>query len=324
MRAESFDLAVQIHGPGAHANPQVSLLGARLTAGCHGVSALQLERSLPHLSTQHEVFRWLDVVAQVGAQGMPTEAVLTLTKEDEAAAADALPASAGELVALNPGSFSAASAVARREVYVTSPPDGRTRCPGGFSLGSAADAPLAASVQEELQGQAIDLTGKLTERALAGVLVRCRLVVGNDSDALRLAQVVTNAHGRHLLVAHTDERRPAAARPAQGGRRLELCLPHLWRRPHPGPLRSRGLPGCRGVGRGSAAGCVRTARPLAAVPEVQGNQEQNRADNRCPDTYGAKGATRRLLGDELVEHSRQTRSPPTQCRCTPTCRGDGR
>ena len=189
MRAESFDLAVQIHGPGAHANPQVSLLGARLTAGCHGVSALQLERSLPHLSTQHEVFRWLDVVAQVGAQGMPTEAVLTLTKEDEAAAADALPASAGELVALNPGSFlrrqqwpvEKFTSLARRLVE---------RGAQVVLLGSAADAPLAASVQEELQGQVIDLTGKLTERALAGVLVRCRLVVGNDSDALRLAQAL--------------------------------------------------------------------------------------------------------------------------------------
>lgn len=186
MQAERFDVALQLHGPGEHANPVVARLGAALTVGCHGETALRLDRSLPHIGTQHEVFRWLEVVEQIGVHATCWEPSVRVTKEDEGLAAAALASTNGPLVVLSVG------AVHPRRRWAAT----------GFAhiadalvehglqiviVGSADDAPIARSTQEAMQRPGIDLTGKLGIRALAGVLARSRLVIGNDSDALRLA-----------------------------------------------------------------------------------------------------------------------------------------
>ena len=48
MRAERFDLALQLYGGGRHSNPFVRRLGAKVAVGMHDRDAEPLDRSLPH------------------------------------------------------------------------------------------------------------------------------------------------------------------------------------------------------------------------------------------------------------------------------------
>ena len=57
MRAERFDLAVQLHGGGRYSNPFLLRLGARLTAGPQTPDAPPHDRTVPTFSGKHEF--WL-------------------------------------------------------------------------------------------------------------------------------------------------------------------------------------------------------------------------------------------------------------------------
>jgi len=67
LRKRRFDLALQMHGGGAHSNPFIRSLGARVTAGPQAPDAEPLDRTVPYLYYQHETLRFLEVVALVGA-----------------------------------------------------------------------------------------------------------------------------------------------------------------------------------------------------------------------------------------------------------------
>src|SRR5205085_2766938 len=60
MRAEGFDLAIQLHGGGQNSNPLVAALGARTTIGLRAPDALALDRNVPFYYWQHEVLRCLE------------------------------------------------------------------------------------------------------------------------------------------------------------------------------------------------------------------------------------------------------------------------
>src|SRR5215218_8022009 len=90
MRAERFDLAVQLQGGGCHSNPFVCRLGARVTAGSQAPDAPSLDRTVPYTGHQHEIYRFLEVVGLVGAAPVTLEPRLQVTAHDRAAAAAAL------------------------------------------------------------------------------------------------------------------------------------------------------------------------------------------------------------------------------------------
>ena len=90
MRAEGFDLAVQLQGAGCHSNPFVCRLGARVTAGSQAPDAPSLDRTVPYTGHQHEIYRFLEVVGLVGAAPVTLEPRLQVTAHDRAAAAAAL------------------------------------------------------------------------------------------------------------------------------------------------------------------------------------------------------------------------------------------
>ena len=73
MRAERFDLAVQLHGGGRHSNAFVRRLGARVTAGSRAPDAPPLDRTVPYTPYQHEVHRFLEVAGLVGAAPVTLE-----------------------------------------------------------------------------------------------------------------------------------------------------------------------------------------------------------------------------------------------------------
>ena len=192
MRAERFDLAVQLQGGGWHSNPFVGRLGARVTAGSQAPDAPPLDRTLPYTRDQHEIHRFLEVVSLVGATPVTLEPRLEVTATDRAEAAAALAEDDRPLVVLHPG----ANDPRRRWPVERLSMVGCELARKGARLavvGTAAEQPLAGRLVDGLDGDAADLAGRLGLGGLAGLLEQAILLVGNDSGPRHLAAAVGTA-----------------------------------------------------------------------------------------------------------------------------------
>jgi ADP-heptose:LPS heptosyltransferase len=193
MVARGFDLAVQIHGGGRNSNPFLLRLGARHTIGTRTPDAAALERTIPYVYYQHEVFRALEVAGLAGAEPRILEPRIAVRAEELDDAARLAPG-AGPLVTLHPGatdprrrwpaeSFAAVAALAAA--------DGARV----LVVGDEGDIPAAQEILRTGRRQAPEasitsLAGKLDLGQLAGVLAASTVVVGNDSGPRHLAQAV--------------------------------------------------------------------------------------------------------------------------------------
>ena len=192
MQAERFDIALQLHGGGRYSNPFVTRLRARLTAGLRNDDAPPLDRAMPYVYHQNERMRQLEAVSLVGASVRSLTPHLPVTPRDLAEAEAVVVASQAPLVVLQPGCT-----------------DPRRRWPAD-RFGALADAlrdegvdvaingtddeaPLVRAVCTTMRRDAIDLCGKLSLGGLAGLMSRARLVVGNDTGPLYLAEAVGTA-----------------------------------------------------------------------------------------------------------------------------------
>ncbi|MCQ1946260.1 glycosyltransferase family 9 protein [Arthrobacter sp. zg-Y1116] len=194
MQRERFDLAVQVHGGGRNSNPFLLRLGARHTAGTRTPDAAALERSIPYIYYQHEVFRALEVAGLAGAAPVSLDAQLPVLPE-EAAAARALVSPGRNLVTLHPGATDprrrwpascfaevAVRAVARGCQVVV--------------VGDDADRGLAQEVVDLALAEAgpdapvRSLAGELGIGTLGALLQASAVMVGNDSGPRHLAQAV--------------------------------------------------------------------------------------------------------------------------------------
>src|SRR5215218_7373516 len=192
MRAERFDLAVQLQGGGCHSNPFVCRLGARVTAGSRAPDAPPLDRSVPYAGYQHEIHRFLEVVGLVGATPVTLEPRLRVTADDRDQAAAALAADDRPLVVLHPG----ANDPRRRWPVERLAVVGSELARKGARLavvGTAADQRLVGQLLASLDGNAADLAGRLGLGGLAGLLEQATLLVGNDSGPRHLAAAVGTA-----------------------------------------------------------------------------------------------------------------------------------
>ena len=184
QRASGYDLAVQLHGGGGNSNPFIERLGARVSAGARDTGAPPLDRWVRYAYYQHEVLRFLEVVALVGAPPVTVEPRLALTAADVRHADEALPVSPQPLVVLHPG----ASDPRRRWPVESFAEIARGLALAGCRVavvGSGPDDARAAFRITELS-DAVDLVGVLDLKAMAGVLARAQLVVGNDSGPRHL------------------------------------------------------------------------------------------------------------------------------------------
>lgn len=190
MAAESFDLAVQLHGGGRHSNPLTGRLGARLTVGLRADDAPPLDRSVPYDYYQREVLRYLEVVALVGARPVTVVPRLAVTPADLVEAAGVVPEDGRPLAVIHPGvgderrrwpaeKFAAvAQALARRGVrlVLTGTPQDRELCAQVAALSGA--------------GAVENACERLSLKGLAGLLSRSRLVVSNDTGPLHVGAAV--------------------------------------------------------------------------------------------------------------------------------------
>ncbi len=192
MRAEQFDLAVQLHGGGRHSNPFVRRLGARVTAGSRTPDAPTLDRTVPYTPHQHEIHRFLEVAALVGAVPVTLEPRLEVTPADRAEAAAVLAGDDRPLVVLHPG----ANDPRRRWPVERLAVVGGELVRKGARLavvGTASDRGQVDLLLNGLDGDAADLAGRLGLGGLAGLLERATLLVGNDSGPRHLAAAVGTA-----------------------------------------------------------------------------------------------------------------------------------
>jgi ADP-heptose:LPS heptosyltransferase len=189
IRAERFDVAVQLHGGGRHTNPLVRALGARVTAGLRATDAEPLDRWIRYIYYQPEVFRYLEVAGLLGARPVTVEPRLALMDADITEARAVAGAPAGQRVALHPG----ASDPRRRwpaerfaEVADALTADGcevvLTATPGERDIVErvcrAAGSPPRAFI------------GALSLGGLAATYADCAVVVSNDTGPLHLAAAV--------------------------------------------------------------------------------------------------------------------------------------
>ncbi len=189
MRAEGFDLALQMHGGGRYSNRLVGGLGARLTAGTRTPDAPALDRWIPYNYFHLEVLRYLEIAALVGAGPVVLEPRLQLLPSDLEEAASVLPPDGHPLVAVHAGAgdgrrrwppekfASVAGSLARAGARVAVVGAGRDR---------EAVQELAGCMREPFD----NLCGRLSLGGLAGLLSRCRVVVSNDSGPLHVAAAV--------------------------------------------------------------------------------------------------------------------------------------
>ncbi|MFG3678792.1 glycosyltransferase family 9 protein [Micromonospora chalcea] len=188
-RAERFDLALQVHGGGANSNPLVAGLGARVTAGLRAEDAPPLDRWLRYVYYQHEVIRYLEVAALVGAPATTITPSLAVTAADRDEATAVLGPQTRPRVALHPGATDTRrrwppecfAEVAREltgdgyEVLVTGTPAEQETVD---AVVAAAGVPVRPQV------------GTLSLGALAAAYADCALVVSNDTGPLHLAAAV--------------------------------------------------------------------------------------------------------------------------------------
>jgi ADP-heptose:LPS heptosyltransferase len=190
MRAQQFDLAVQVHGGGRNSNPFLLELGARHTVGNRTEDAVPLERTLPYLYYQHEVLRALEVVGLAGAWPVDLEPRLRLTEDERALRRNPRPPGTPGTVVLHPGATDP-----RRRWPTASFAELATALAGDGAdvvvVGDASEVALAEDilgrVPAHVAGRVTSTAGTASMAELVALLLRASLVVANDSGPRHLA-----------------------------------------------------------------------------------------------------------------------------------------
>ncbi len=186
---EGFDIALQMHGGGKNSNPVVAALGARMTAGLRAADAPPLDRWVPYVYYQPEVFRYLEVAGLVGAGPVTYQPVFELCDADRAEARMLLGEADRPRVVLHPGAtdprrrwpadrFAAvgnALAAAGAEVLIT---------------GTGAERPIVEAVRDAMKRPAWLVVDELSIGGLAALLADAAVVVSNDTGPVHIAAAV--------------------------------------------------------------------------------------------------------------------------------------
>lgn len=195
MRAERFDIALQMFGAGHYSNPFLLRLGARLTAGARADGAPALARWVAYCEPNNRRLALLEIAGLVGAwpgpqltaPALPELAVTQADRIEAAAAVPSLPVAEDErLVVLQPGSTDPRRCWPAQRFALL----GDRLAERGMRVavnGSGNEAALLQAVVGNMRHPAIALAGTLSLGGLCGLLERASLVVSNDTGPLHLA-----------------------------------------------------------------------------------------------------------------------------------------
>jgi lipopolysaccharide heptosyltransferase II len=191
--AQHFDVAIQMHGDGSSSNAFVAGLGARFSIGyarAGGSSPLDLALPYPEPGT-HEVVKQLRLLEALGVATEQWELSFPLLDRDFDELASLLPGldagADGPLVGIHPGSkMPSRRWPAARYAALA---DRLAEAAGARIVltGGPGEIDLVADVTQHMSTPAIDLAGKTSLGALAALISRCALFVGNDSGPSHLA-----------------------------------------------------------------------------------------------------------------------------------------
>lgn len=186
MRAERFDLVLQMHGSGEIMNRVARDFGGRETAGFYRAGTPRPGRAfLEWRDDEHEVLRYLRLLARLGIPAKGTALEFPLFDEDWREWT-ALGLERDGYAVVHAGAqlpsrrwpaerFAAvADALARDGLQIV-------------LTGTAKEAPLTAAVKDAMREPALDLTGLTTLGGLAALVARARLVVANDTGVSHVA-----------------------------------------------------------------------------------------------------------------------------------------
>ena len=198
--ATPYDLALQMHGDGHVSNGFVADLGARVSLGYRRGADDRLRLSLPYDPDEHEVLRWLRLVALLGIPAAETgiDFPTTPAEQQEAAVLLGVPpltppewvgsrGGVAPLVGLHPG---AKEAIRRwpAERFAELGDELVERYGAHIVLtGGDGDREITAAVRRAMRHPALDLAGQTSLGAFAAVLQRLQLLVTNDTGASHLA-----------------------------------------------------------------------------------------------------------------------------------------
>jgi ADP-heptose:LPS heptosyltransferase len=190
MRAEAFDLALQLYGGGRYSNPFTQKLGARVSLGMRAPDAPPLDMWVAYAPLQNRRMQMLEVAALAGARALALQPELEVTARDRREAAQVLPADAQQaLVIIQPG----ASDPRRRWPAERFAAVADLLASQGALIaihGTAEEAALVRRVMAAMHHPAIDLSGRVSLCGLCGLLERAALLVSNDTGPLHLAVAI--------------------------------------------------------------------------------------------------------------------------------------
>jgi ADP-heptose:LPS heptosyltransferase len=190
MRAERFDLALQMVGGGRYSNPFLLRFGARLTAGACAPRVPVLDRWIAYREPGQRRLGLLEIAGLVGADvrlppgGQPELVVTDADRTEAATAVSDLPGV--PLVVLQPG----ATDPRRRWPAASFAALGDRLARDGVRIainGAPDEVDLVHEVAAAMQAPATVLAGRLSLSGLCGLLERAALLVSNDTGPLHLA-----------------------------------------------------------------------------------------------------------------------------------------
>lgn len=193
VRADPFDLAVQLHGAGTVTNAFTALLGARATAGLYRPGHYRPPGSFFHYPERgSEVRRWLYLTDALGCPPQSARLPFAVTADDRAALAahETLGSlESGTFVCLHPG----ARDPARRWAHERFAKVGDVLAERGYRVvltGTANERAATQSVAAAMRAPAVDAAGRTSLGVAAALLERAALLVTNDTGISHVAAAV--------------------------------------------------------------------------------------------------------------------------------------
>lgn len=217
IRAERFDLAIQLHGSGAISNEVVSRFGARHTAGFHeaGVEGLDQRLFLPYPNLGLEFRRLLSLLKHLGFPSQSEALEFPIGDNDRREALGILAARGLErtpFVCVHGG----ASVAERRWPVDRFAEAADALADQGLSIlltGAASETELTAAIRRKMRNRAVDLAGLTPLGTLGALIDRAVLLLCNDTgvshiaDALKTSSVVISTGDNPARWAPADDRR---------------------------------------------------------------------------------------------------------------------